>query len=262
MEFNFLSYQSYTQPLSEEFIERYKDRVDWHWVGIYQTLSEEFIERYKDRVDWHWISECQILSEEFIERNKDRVTWVWISIYQTLSEEFIERNKDRVIWYWISQHQILSEEFIERNKDRVDWHWISQHQKLSEEFRSKHNLTISKHNWLYADKETKRKAIEDCGLYTLDGDYVIAYKGIRKDWRSVYDSKYKYYLGGTFKSRANHNCDVENSFGLSAWTEDGARKYCSEKIVKVKVHLDHVAALVHDGHKLRCTQIEIIEEIS
>jgi len=31
--------------------------------------------------------------------------------------------------------------------------------------------------------------------------------------------------------------------------------------VKVKIHLDHVAALVHNGYKLRCTQFEIIEEL-
>jgi hypothetical protein len=262
MEFDFNDYESYEQPLSEEFIERHKDRVNWDCISQYQTLSEDFIERNEDRVNWYWISQFQTLSEEFIERYKNRVDWHWISRHQTLSEEFIERNKYLVEWVWISRYQSLSEEFIEKNKNLVDWCWISIYQILSEEFRSKHNLTISKHNWLYVDKETKRKAIEDCGLYTLDGDYVIAYKGITKDWCSKFDRRYKYYLNGIFKSRADHNCNHIDSFGLSAWTEEKARKYCNEKIVKVRAHLDHVVALVHDGHKLRCTQIEIIEEIS
>ena len=99
-------------------------------------------------------------------------------------------------------------------------------------------------------------------MYEIDNNYVIAYKGIRKDWCSKFSFRYKYELGKTYKSHADHNCDVENSFGLSAWTEESAMDYCNEKIVKVKVHLDHIAALVHNGHKLRCTQIEIIEEIS
>jgi hypothetical protein len=92
MEFNFNDYKSYLNPLSEEFIERNKDLVDWYWISEFQTLSEEFIERNKDLVNWYWISEFQTLSEEFIERNKDLVNWEYISEFQTLSEEFIERN--------------------------------------------------------------------------------------------------------------------------------------------------------------------------
>ena len=45
MEFNFNDYKSYLNPLSEEFIERNKDRVDWEYISGYQKLSEEFIER-------------------------------------------------------------------------------------------------------------------------------------------------------------------------------------------------------------------------
>ena len=155
----------------------------------------------------------------------------------------------------------LSEEFIVRNSDLVDWYYISQYQKLSEEFRLKHNLETPKNNWLYTDKETKRKAIEDCKLYELDNDWVIAYKGIRYSGYSKYNFQYKYELGNTYQCHANHNLDNENSFGLSAWTEEKAREYCNEKIVKVKIHLDHVAALVHNGNKIRCSEFTIIEEL-
>jgi len=120
MKFDFNDYKSYLEPLSEEFIERNKDLVDWDCISKYQKLSEEFIERNKDLVNWDWISKYQKLSEEFIERNKDLVNWDWISMYQKLSEEFIERNKDLVYWDWISQFQKLSEEFIERNRFRFD----------------------------------------------------------------------------------------------------------------------------------------------
>jgi hypothetical protein len=161
----------------------------------------------------------------------------------------------------ISKYQKLSEEFIERNSDLVNWEYISTYQKLSEEFRLKHNLSLPENNWLYSDKETKRKAIKDCGLYELDNDWVIAYKGIRSDNYSKFNFQYKYELGNTYCCHADHNLNHENSFGLSAWTEEKARKYCNEKIVKVRIHLDHVAALVHDCHKIRCEQFEIIEEL-
>ena len=158
-------------------------------------------------------------------------------------------------------YQKLSEEFIERNADRVDWGYISQCQKLSEEFRLKHNLSPPENNWLYTDKETKRKAIENCNLYELDGDYVIAFKGIRSDGYSFYNFQYHYELGGIYEAHADHNLDNENSFGLSAWTEKEARYYCNEKLIKVKIHLDDIAALVHDGGKIRCKRLEVIEEL-
>ena len=196
------------------------------------------------------ISMYQKLSEDFIERNKDRVDWECISINQKLSEDFIERNKDWVDWDCISYYQKLSEDFIERYKDRVWWTWISRYQKLSEDFRAKHNLSVSENSWLYTDRETKREAIKNCGLYELDeldGDYVVAYKGIRSDNYSQFNFQYKYELGGTYEAHADHNLDCQNSFGLSAWTEEKAREYCDQKLIKVRIHLDDVAALVQIG---------------
>ena len=283
-EFDFKNYNKFMQPLSEEFIVRHADRLDWYYISMYQKLSESFIERHCEFVNWHSISECQKLSEEFIERNADRVDWGCICKYQKLSEKFIERHADRVAWGciscrqklseafieryadrvnwdYISASQKLSEEFIERNADRVVWGYIGKYQKLSREFRIKHNLNQPENNWLYVDKETKRKAIENCNLYELDGDYVIAYKGIRSDGYSKYNFQYHYELGGIYEAHADHNLDEDDSFGLSAWTEEQARLYCNEKLIKVKIHLDDVAALVHDYGKIRCTRLEVIEEL-
>ena len=261
MEFNFNDYKCYLKPLSESFIEQNKYHLNWNWISAYQPLSESFIEQNKDLVNWEWICVYQPLSESFIEQNKDSVIWDCISKFQKLSEPFIKQFEDRVKWELISISQKLSEPFIEQHKYRVNLEWISRYQKLSEEFRTKHNLSIPANNWLYTDKETKRQAIEKSGLYEIDNDWVIAYKGIRSNNYSRYNFQYKYELGNTYQSHADHNLDYENSFGLSAWTEEKAREYCDEKIVKVKIHLDHVAALVHNGYKLRCTQFEIIKEL-
>ena len=134
-----LYYISKCQKLSEEFIDKYKDKVKWHWISKCQKLSEKFIEKYNDKVDWNYISEYQKLSEEFIEKHYDKVDWCYISRYQILSKEFIEKYVDKVEWNWISINQKLSEEFIEKHNDKVNWYWISKYQKLSEEFRQKHN---------------------------------------------------------------------------------------------------------------------------
>ncbi len=83
-------------------------------------LSEEFIERHADKVNWNYISYHQKLSEEFIERNVDKVNWEYISIRQKLSEGFIERYADRVDWANISiYHQGISEEFRLKYRDRL-----------------------------------------------------------------------------------------------------------------------------------------------
>ena len=76
----------------------------------YKTLSEKFIDRYVDKLDWMKISKYQNLSEQFIEKHADKLNWNLISEYQNLSEEFIERNADKLDWYKISQYQKLSEQ--------------------------------------------------------------------------------------------------------------------------------------------------------
>ncbi len=60
---------------------------------MYQKLSEGFIEKHKDNVNWKFISKNQALSEPFIEKNVDRVDWYYVSKYQKLSEIFIEKHK-------------------------------------------------------------------------------------------------------------------------------------------------------------------------
>jgi len=45
-EFNFNDHRSYLQPLSEEFIERNSDCVNWYWISEYQKLSEEFRQKH------------------------------------------------------------------------------------------------------------------------------------------------------------------------------------------------------------------------
>ena len=145
-------YISQNPKLKEEFIEKYKDQLDWDCISIHRKLSEEFIEKYKDRVNWRFISLHQKLSEEFIEKYKDRVDWYRISSNQKLSKEFIEKYKDGVDWDCISLHQKLSEEFIEKYKDRVDWYWISSYQKLSEEFIEKYKDRVDWYIEKYKDR--------------------------------------------------------------------------------------------------------------
>ena len=248
--------------LSEFFIAKHKDLVDWYYISEYQQLSEAFIERHKNLVKWTCISRCQQLSEDFIEKYKDFVSRYYISMYQHLSESFIEKHKDLVSWNMVSRYQSLSEPFIEKYKDLVVWYNISRCQQLSEAFVETHktelNMFLVNNNWLNKDTEFKKKAVIDTGLYECHEDYFIAYKGIRSDRYSAFNFQYKYLPGNTYTCFADGSED-ENSFGLSVWNESNARDYCPKLVVKCKVFYEDVARVVHNGGKIRCSKITILD---
>ena len=256
------SYISENQKLSEEFIERFKDKLDWRYISIYQKLSEAFIEKYKDNVNWHYISIYQKLSEPFIEKYQDKVSWGGISTHQLLSESFIEKFKDKVDWIRISQYQVLSESFIEKNSDKVDWEKISLYQKLSDEFIKKHNLSVNKNNlWQYQSEEFKKQKVIETGKYECHDEYFIAYKAIRENRYSLYNFQYQYLPEGTYESHCDCT-DNENSFGLNVGTYDFAKTYLGDLfgfIVKCKVYYKDIGRIVYNGQKIRCFKITVLE---
>jgi hypothetical protein len=95
----------------------------------------------------------------------------------------------------------------------------------------------------------------------MDGDFIIAYKGILSDDYSAFNFQYKYEVGNIYESHCNCNNEEENSFGLSAWTLEKAKEYCNQKIIKVKIHISDIGALVHDCHKIRCFKFEVLEVV-
>ena len=250
------------QHLSEEFIREFKDDVVWTLISIYQHLSEDFIREFKDRVDWDGISANQHLSEDFIREFEDKVDWECISEFQHLSEDFIREFKDRVCWYNISTYQRLSEDFIREFKDRVDWDWIAKYQRLSKnfirEFKDDIYMGLIADSWQYKSVEEKKKAVMDTGLYECHKDYFIAYKGIRANRYSRYNFQYQYLKGKTYETWCDCSAD-DCSFGFSAWTEKEARAYCNELVVRVKVRYEDVGRVVHNGGKIRCFKMEILD---
>ena len=250
------------QHLSEDFIREFEDKVCWYCISTYQRLSENFIREFADKVNWNCISSYQHLSEDFIREFADKVNWYNISVHQHLSEDFIREFEDRVDWKRISIYQHLSENFIREFADKVSWFSISMQQYLSEEFieEFKDNLYMDliADSWLYKSTEEKKRAVMDTGLYECHEDYFIAYKGIRADRYSVYNLQYQYLKGETYETWCDCS-DEEDSFGFSAWTEKGARDYCDELVVRVKVRYEDVGRVVHNGGKIRCFKLEILD---
>ena len=253
---------SWYQKLSENFIREFQYEVSWYGISSHQNLSENFIRDFQDNVNWFRISKYQKLSEDFIREFQDKIDWWFISAFQKLSESFIREFQDGVNWNCISKYQKLSESFICEFQYKVDWYRISVNQKLSNEFIEKFNdslyLNEIKDSWHYKTTEEKKQAVIATGLYECHDTYFIAYKGICGDRYSKFNFQYKYEKGGIYESW----CDCsgnENSFGLSVWDEPNAREYCSELVVRVKVNYEDVGRVVHNGGKIRCFKIKILE---
>ena len=276
---------SYDYHLSEEFIEKFQDKLDWFYISVYQKLSEPFIEKYHDKVDWFNISSCQLLSESFIEKyaNKlnwdylsqnqllsesfiekyqDKVNWYHVSMFQKLSEPFIEKFQNKVVWYNISTYQKLSESFIENFKHKVFWDKISMHQTLSDEFIEKHQLSVNKNDlWQYKPENFKKQKLIETKKYECYDDYFIAYKAIRSDRYSLFNFQYQYLTGEAYESTCDCTAE-ENSFGLNVGTYEHAKKYLEGKIgliVKCKIYYKDIGRIVHDGDKVRCFKITVLE---
>ena len=237
------------------------DEVDWWWLTRCQILSEHFIREFQDKVDWGHISAYQQLSEDFIREFSDKVNWVCISVYQKLSEDFIREFQDKFEWYYISKYQKISEDFIREFKDNMVW-WlcISKYQTLSESFIKEFQERlgdVKEKSWLYKDKEFLKQQVLNIGLYECHDDYFIAYKGIRSNRYSAFNFQYQYLPGETYEAHCDCTVD-ENSFGLSVWTEEKAREFCNQLIVKVKINYEDIGRVVHEGGKIRCRKITIL----
>ena len=127
-------------------------------------------------------------------------------------------------------------------------------------FKDKINLYFLCDNWIYKTTEEKKQAVIDTCLYECHEDYFIAYKAIRPDRYSLYNFQYKYEKGGIYESwcDCSHNKD---SFGLSVGTKEYAKNYGGNHciIVRCKVRYEDVGRIVHDGDKVRCFKIEILD---
>jgi hypothetical protein len=202
---------------SENELLEFVNEYGWKGVSRESEMSEEFMDKYSDKLDWGRVSTYQTLSESFIEKHKNEVDWLGVSANQKLSESFIEKFKDRVDWANISSNQSLSESFIEKHQDKVVWDDISQYQKLSEEFIEKNKSKFPKDTWKYTLQDSTNISIENyektkCEMEFILNDFnedVKRYKlELIKPFTKVEDSEdtyeYTYIVKGTLNQLAHY----------------------------------------------------------
>lgn len=252
--------------------------INWHLISNREYLTEEFIREFKDYLIWEYISFSQKLSEEFMEEFQDFIIWSNISVCQVLSESFIKKYKNRLDLKNTYKYQRLSDEFVlailssstfipYSSSTATTIFDIISYQKLSKQVRDqicKNHNNVLKNNWLYKSNRKKIKYIRDNTDYdVIDNKYIIAYKSVRYNYRSLAKPNfYLYEIGKTYTSHCDCNINNEDSFGLSAWTKSKALDYyCPGRLLKVKINIKDIGTIVQKD-KIRCFKFEILEDVT
>jgi hypothetical protein len=89
-----------TQPLTEEELTKYINVLDihdghpvqlWHVICRTQVLSEAFIEKHAEKLDWEEITTWQIhLSKEFLKRHRHRVSREYMTVFTSRPRDVID----------------------------------------------------------------------------------------------------------------------------------------------------------------------------
>jgi hypothetical protein len=101
-------------------------------------------------------------------------------------------------------------------------------------------------------KKYKKEQIVNSGVFDCKPNYFYAYVNIRSDGYCNLDFRHKYEVGkicSTSKTRAS---------GLNAETKDRLLRWCTEKIIKVKIYYNDVTRFSADGSVIT-TKLTVVE---
>jgi len=116
----------------------------------------------------------------------------------------------------------------------------------------------------YVKNKKNDKINQIHNFYEMCDQYVICYKPVREDYTGITSSIFKFdKLGKVYKTECNYDTNVQSSYGFCCWTYNKAIEYAqytnivNYKIIKLKVHIDHMCILKHG--KIRAGQLIITD---
>lgn len=84
--------------VDEKFIEEIKDLVSWEMISTLD-LSEEFVRKHYEDLNWYSVSRNPNLSAKFLEEYEDKLNWAYvIHNNKHVTKEMKERHKDEIYW--------------------------------------------------------------------------------------------------------------------------------------------------------------------
>lgn len=99
-------------PMSETFLEKYADKANkWEIVSYYQDLSEKFMEKFVDKLNWNYISQKQHLSRNFMVKYFDKLNTLWLKKFQKNWDDDIEKEYEfnKAKNNWMKDQNFLNE---------------------------------------------------------------------------------------------------------------------------------------------------------
>lgn len=179
------SYSDEYRNFLDELMRRVNNRVDISKVAHlkemmrdilhYYKIKEEYLEKYKDFLDWEQVIKHQILSNKFIEKYKNNWSWCDICSNQNLSEQFIKKyfkNLDEFCWAEISSRKgnHLSEKFMREFIDYLQLDFVGECYPISKEFLREFGDRICFGNWYHNMRKHETMTQEEtcefmCGYY-------------------------------------------------------------------------------------------------
>jgi len=128
------------RPLGRSMLtSEFETKLDWKGVSRFQKLSEKFIIKFEDRVDFESITQYQYnrLSINFIRKYQNKMEWEYISRKKSLPEDFMIEFKDKLNWKSISRFQYLEYDFIKNNIDKLDIDILLSGNNISDQTKEK-----------------------------------------------------------------------------------------------------------------------------
>lgn len=226
------------QHLSEDFMRKYKNYLDWYWLSQEQWMTLEFIMEFADidenGVGIHWdVLPCNqeisyLLNDGFVILFQNKEIWENIGWIDNLSEDCITKFKDRIpdtAWADLLEHHELSEKFLrdfisehEQEMDDDLWEAISTGQKLSMEFMEEFKENL---NWYELclhqemDSEFVRKMKDYINLNNLSMNDCLTESMIEKvsnlgdEFRDNFDWEFISEYGNISKEFAEMNDKID-----------------------------------------------------
>ena len=139
-------------PWSEQLLEKYADKVDWHEVSGNNNMlwTASMLDKFKKRIDWSELSgtdHSSLLNAEVLARFEQYWDWHKLSdnssleLTRELLDKFIERRDWReIIGRW--DDILFDEDFLERYKEYIPASEL-QHSRLWDKIVEKRTMQLA-----------------------------------------------------------------------------------------------------------------------
>lgn len=205
------------QSLSEDLIEKVINKTNslWGEISHFQNLSENFIDKYKDKLVWAYLLQKGNLSEKFLISHDNYIDWCALSraYKDKLSDDFLFKYREKVDWDEFSaRNKPFSNRMLKRLKKYINWNIYVKTHKLTEK--------IIERNLNYFDKKR---------LLTyqyLSEDFIELYAD-KLGWNNISElahlsmsflQRYRYYVNWGL-CETNRNIITSNRFSLKEFNK-------------------------------------------